>query len=205
MRPSLIIAVACKGKNVRVVIIMSQARFSITATALDQRLPCGRPLQKISEYSSCAPDRRAADDLLHRLTGKLNDFVREKKLKKSESREKILAVIVREARHFTALDLLERLGKSYPDVGKATVYRNLPVFVASRIIKEGPPDVDGHVLYELADGHHHDHIVCLDCRRIFEFHDEAIEKRQELVSDQLGFVPREHRHIIYAKCSYRSR
>jgi Fur family transcriptional regulator, ferric uptake regulator len=196
MRLSLTIGVACKVKSAILLIEMIK---KMTKTITRQAFPCGRPLPRKSESF------QDVSLLLNQLTDKLSTFTTEKNLKKSETREKILTAIVRGPRHFTALDLLERLANRFPEVGKATLYRNLPVLVASGIIKEGPTNSEGQVLYELADDHHHDHIVCLDCSQIFEFHDEAIENRQDMVSDQLGFVPRTHRHVIYASCAFKDK
>lgn len=169
----------------------------IPKRSVETILPCGRPVRKSKETSA---DSKA---LLETVTAKLKNFALEKGLNRSEAREKIVETIVYEARHFTTLDLLERLQKRFPEVGKATVYRNLPVLVESGIIKEGPMDPSGQALYELADEDHHDHIVCLDCRQIIEFHDEVIEKRQESISSSLKFLVKDHRHIIFASCGFK--
>ncbi len=113
----------------------------------------------------------------------------------------MLEVIVRESSHFRAQDLVDRLQKTFPDqVGRATVYRNLPIFVDSGLLQEGPSGPDGEILYELSDEDHHDHVVCTDCGGIFEFHDDAIERKQLQVAKELGFTLRDHRHVVYASC-----
>ncbi len=162
-----------------------------------QVLPCGRPLPKNRNQ----PENTSS--FFDSAKVKLNAFVAEKSLKRSEAREKILKTIIYEARHFRAQDLLDRLKDRYPEVGKATLYRTLPILIESGIIQEGPTDSDGQILYELTDTSHHDHIVCLDCQRIFEFHDKFIEKQQEKVSGALRFTARTHRHVIYASCDYK--
>ncbi len=159
-------------------------------------LPCGRPAPRKNESA------QETTAFLKKAVGQLNHYCQEKKLNRSEAREKILETIIREARHFTALELLARLQKRHPEIGKATMYRNLPVLVQSGILQEGPHDPNGQVLYELSDDHHHDHIVCLDCRRIFEFHDSEIEKRQDQITQGLRFPPHDHRHVIFAACDY---
>lgn len=159
-------------------------------------LPCGRPTPQPEG------DHRDSVVLLSEMTAKLDEYCRQKNLNRTEARSKVLETIVFEARHFTALDLLSRLQRRHPEVGKATLYRNLPILVESQIIEEGPTAHDGQKFYELTGEDHHDHIVCLDCQQIFEFHDELIEKRQDRVSGELGFSPRGHRHVIYAACDY---
>ena len=88
-------------------------------------LPCGRPL----------PQMENSGTLLKNVLARLSDFVSDQELNRSEAREKIIETIVNEARHFRVQDLLERLKKRYPEVGKATLYRNLPVLVESGIKK----------------------------------------------------------------------
>lgn len=161
-----------------------------------KELPCGRPVPVKPKSAA------NTSELLKVMTQRLEDYVASEKLNRSEAREKILATIVSEARHFRAQDLLDRLKQRYPEVGKATVYRNLPVLVSSGVLQEGPMDKDGQAFYELSDDEHHDHIVCMNCHQIFEFHDEAIEKRQETISAKLGFKPRAHKHVVYAECTY---
>lgn len=174
------------------------AKKNRTSSSTSQKpFPCGRPAPVQVNQSI------DADKLWLNAVTQLNAYCAEKKLNRSEAREKILETIIREARHFTALDLLERLQQRYPEIGKATMYRNLPVLVASGILEEGPHDPNGQVLYEIAGSDHHDHIVCLDCRRIFEFHDKTIEKRQDQVTEDLNFRPVKHRHVIFASCQYR--
>lgn len=165
---------------------------------MKKSLPCGRPLPE----NEVGED---ADQLFERLLKQLEGYVDEKGLNRSEARVKILETIVREARHFRAQDLLLRLQKRFPEVGKATLYRNLPILVECGLIQEGPRDPEGQTLYELAEHEHHDHIVCLDCRRIFEFHDEVIEKRQTQVAKDLHFSLKRHGHVIYAECEYLAR
>ena len=46
---------------------------------------------------------------------------------------------------------------------------------------------DGMAVFELNQGTHHDHIVCLDCGRVEEFMDAGIEERQNAVAQRLGF------------------
>ena len=159
-------------------------------------LPCGRPAPQAKE------SHQSTTELLKKSIDQLNAFCTQQKLNRSEAREKILETIIREARHFTALDLLERLQKRFPEIGKATMYRNLPVLVESGVLQEGPHDPNGQILYELSGEDHHDHIVCMDCGRIFEFHDSMIEKRQDHISASLHFTPRDHRHVIFAACDY---
>lgn len=167
-----------------------------SATTAAKTLPCGRPTPAV--HSSTLDDESLFEDLIKQLEA----YVTKKGLNRSEVRAKVLRTIIVEARHFRPQDLLNRIRVRFPEVGRATVYRTLPILVACGILEEGPTDPDGQNLYELKNTQHHDHIVCLDCSRIFEFNDPTIEKRQDVVSKHMGFVPKSHRHVIYAKCKY---
>ena len=59
---------------------------------------------------------------------------------------------------------------------------------------------DGMAVFELNQGTHHDHIVCLDCGRVEEFVDSGIEARQTAVASKLGFTIRDHSLILYGHC-----
>ncbi len=169
-------------------------------TKTDQ-LPCGRPAPAEQEHH----EREHLS--LEEMTRRLEAFVAEKKLNRSEARARILDVIAVQSSHFSAQDLVERIQERFPEVGRSTVYRNLPIFVECGLIQEGPPNAEGMALYELTHSadDHHDHIVCLDCHRIFEFHDDALEKRQDAASAKLDFDPSSHRHVIYGHCGYLKR
>ena len=56
------------------------------------------------------------------------------------------------------------------------------------------------IRYELSSSEHHDHIVCVDCHAIIEFHDESIENRQQELTQELGFTAQDHQHVLYASC-----
>ena len=100
---------------------------------------------------------------------------------------------------------MREVQRAYPGIGAATVYRSIKVLCDAKILRETLVDADGRVVYEVFDEDHHDHIVCLDCGAIFEFHDSLIESRQERVAGELAFAPVRHRHVIYARCEYKKK
>lgn len=166
------------------------------------KLACGRPLAPLKE--SRTEKKQSATVYLNSCLEKLNHHLQEKNLKHSEVRDQILKVIVEEARHFTAVELLPKLQENYPGFGKATLYRNLPVLVEAGVLQEGPPDKDGNPQFELTNSTHHDHLVCEDCGEIFEFHDEVIETQQARLAKKMSFEVSKHQHVIYVKCAFRS-
>lgn len=102
-------------------------------------------------------------------------------------------------RHMSAEDVYKHLLGSGDDVGLATVYRVLTQFEQAGLLVrhyfEG-----GKSVFELNQGRHHDHIVCLQCGHVEEFYDEAIEARQEKVAAEHGFAVHNHSLHIYADC-----
>lgn len=102
--------------------------------------------------------------------------------------------------HFTAEDLLERCRRADPRVSRATVYRTLQVLADAGFV-EGLDTGDGGRQYEHVIGHgHHDHMLCTSCRRIFEFHDEELERRQEAAARRIGFRIERHSLRIHGTC-----
>jgi Fur family ferric uptake transcriptional regulator len=102
-------------------------------------------------------------------------------------------------RHITAEDVYRLLLTDGMDVGLATVYRVLTQFEQAGLLQRHHFE-SGKATFELNEGHHHDHLVCLQCGRVEEFFDPEIEKRQHDIVKQLGFELREHALYLYAEC-----
>ncbi len=180
----------------------SMAKLKNDSKRSNDHAPCGRPRGPIQGHEKSVKESKA---LLSQLQELLDVYVEANELKNSSTRGKILETIVSCGKHFTSLELLRKLSDLFPEIGKATLYRSLPVFVASGILQEGPTDENGLVLYELFETDHHDHIVCLDCKQVFEFHDDSIEAQQARVVTQMKFKVAAHRHVVYAHCQYRKK
>jgi len=122
-------------------------------------------------------------------------------LKATLPRLKILEVFQRSAqRHMTAEDIFRVLLEERSDIGLATVYRVLTQFEQAGLLSRSNFE-SGKAVYELNEGQHHDHLVCLDCGRVEEFYDPEIEKRQQQIAGARGFVLQEHALSLYANCS----
>ena len=122
-------------------------------------------------------------------------------LKATLPRLKILEVFQRGAqRHMTAEDVFRVLLEERSDIGLATVYRVLTQFEQAGILSRSHFE-SGKAVYELNEGTHHDHLVCLDCGRVEEFYDPEIEKRQHVVAQAKGFEIADHALSLYAHCT----
>lgn len=121
-------------------------------------------------------------------------------LKATVPRLKILEVFQRgKQRHMTAEDVYRLLLGDHSDVGLATVYRVLTQFEQAGILLRSHFE-GGKAVYELDEGQHHDHLVCLDCGWVEEFFDAEIEKRQHAVAKAKGFAIADHALSLYAHC-----
>jgi Fur family transcriptional regulator, ferric uptake regulator len=121
-------------------------------------------------------------------------------LKATGPRLKILQVFQNTSqRHMTAEDVYRALLQDHSDIGLATVYRVLMQFEQAGILSRSHFESDKAV-YELSDGSHHDHLVCLDCGRVEEFYDPEIEKRQAAIAKSKGFEIADHALSLYASC-----
>jgi Fur family ferric uptake transcriptional regulator len=122
-------------------------------------------------------------------------------LKATLPRLKILDVFHKgEQRHMTAEDVFRVLLEERTDIGLATVYRVLTQFEQAGILTRSHFE-SGKAVYELNEGTHHDHLVCLDCGRVEEFYDAEIEKRQNAVAKAKGFAIADHALSLYAHCT----
>ena len=103
-------------------------------------------------------------------------------------------------RHMTAEDVFRVLLNERSDIGLATVYRVLTQFEQAGLLHRNHFET-GKAIFELNAGSHHDHLVCLDCGRVEEFYDEAIESRQHAIAEERGFHIADHALAIYGNCT----
>lgn len=128
------------------------------------------------------------------------DEIKSTGLKATLPRMKILELFQKGTqRHMTAEDVSRALLEHRSDVGLATVYRVLAQFEQADILIRSHFE-SGKAVYELNEGQHHDHLVCLDCGKVEEFYDAEIEKRQNAVAKSKGFAITDHALSLYAHC-----
>ena len=113
-------------------------------------------------------------------------------LKATVPRLKIIGIFESsKVRHLTAEDVYRKLLAEGPDIGLATVYRVLTQFEQAGLLVRHHFD-SGKAVFELNEGHHHDHLVCLKCGRV--------EERQNAVAKDRGFEISGHALYLYAEC-----
>lgn len=121
-------------------------------------------------------------------------------LKVTLPRMKILEILEKSAqRHMSAEDMYKALLDSGEEIGLATVYRVLTQFEDAGLVTRHHFE-GGHSMFELNEGDHHDHILCVKCGRVDEFVDETIEKRQEQIAKETGYEMTDHSLYIYGIC-----
>ena len=129
------------------------------------------------------------------------DELKSSGLKATLPRIKILEIFQHAARrHMTAEDVYKALLLEGADIGLATVYRVLMQFEQAGLLSRSNFE-SGKAVFELNEGQHHDHLVCLDCGRVEEFFDAQIEQRQREVTESRGFKLQEHSLALYARCT----
>src|SRR5690348_629159 len=122
-------------------------------------------------------------------------------LKATLPRLKVLSLFENsKERHLSAEDVYKILLNTGEDVGLATVYRVLTQFEQAGLLVRHHFE-SGKAVFELNQGGHHDHLVCLQCGRVEEFFDAEIEKRQTRIARERGFEISEHALYLYAECT----
>jgi Fur family ferric uptake transcriptional regulator len=126
-------------------------------------------------------------------------YLSEHRLKRSGQREVIVDTFLRSDRHLSVDDLLRMAQKRRPDVGRTTVYRTLKLLQAAGLAQE--LELHGETRFEREyKRKHHDHFICNSCHAIFEFSSPDIERIQDEIAAELGFVIEGHRHHIVGLC-----
>ncbi len=121
-------------------------------------------------------------------------------LKVTVPRIKILEILQNaERRHLSAEDVYKKLLDMGEDVGLATVYRVLTQFETAGLVQRHNFEGD-RAVFEMDQGGHHDHLVCVKCNCVVEFVDEGIEKKQADIAEKSGFLMTDHELVIYGVC-----
>jgi len=122
-------------------------------------------------------------------------------LKATLPRIKILEVFqLSPQRHLTAEDIFKVLLSDGSDIGLATVYRVLMQFEQAGILSRNHFEA-GKAVFELNEGKHHDHLVCVVCGRVEEFYDAEIERRQQDIAKSRGYMLQDHALSLYVVCN----
>ncbi|RMG54076.1 MAG: ferric iron uptake transcriptional regulator [Gammaproteobacteria bacterium] len=121
-------------------------------------------------------------------------------LKVTLPRMKILEILQNsEKKHLSAEDIYKLLLEAGEEIGLATVYRVLTQFEAANLVTRHHFE-GGQAVFELEQGEHHDHLVCIKCGKVEEFLNETIESCQQKIADNAGYRITDHALIIYGVC-----
>ncbi|TCW33972.1 Fur family ferric uptake transcriptional regulator [Gulbenkiania mobilis] len=122
-------------------------------------------------------------------------------LKATGPRLKILDLFEQsDDRHMSAEDVYRKLMTEHTDIGLATIYRVLTQFEQAGILVRHHFE-SGKAVYELNQGGHHDHMVCVKCGNVTEFFDPEIERLQDRIAGEHGFRIMDHSLYLYGECA----
>ena len=126
-----------------------------------------------------------------------SDDLKDAGLKATQPRIKILSILEQNRdRHMSAEDVYRALMAAGDDLGLATIYRVLTQFESAGLVIRHH-FAEGHAVFELDSGEHHDHIVCIDCGKVTEFVDSTIERRQIRIAKEHGFRLADHSLVLH--------
>jgi Fur family ferric uptake transcriptional regulator len=122
-------------------------------------------------------------------------------LKATKQREEILNIFLNSSGHKNIAQIYSQVAKMNPKIGYTTVYRTLKLLTRLGLAVQRK-FADGETRYEpTSEGSHHDHLICLDCGKIIEFEDEALETLQDGIAKRHHFKIFHHRMELYGRCS----
>jgi Fur family ferric uptake transcriptional regulator len=141
-----------------------------------------------------------AEHDVEELRARLNDYMAKHGLRSTEQRRVVTELFFASSGHLSIEELLDRVRVEEPRIGYATVYRTLKLLKECGLAFERHFG-DGVSRYEVAwEDEHHDHLICVECEKIIEFEDDAIEQLQHAVADARGFLLVRHKLELYGIC-----
>ena len=129
------------------------------------------------------------------------EHIQKSGLRRTGQRDLIMEIFLRTEEHLTSEDLYWLVQKDDSTVGHTTVYRTLKLLTEAGLAREVRFG-DNKTYYEHHYNHdHHDHMICTECGKVFEFFSQAIESMQDEMADKLGFRPTHHSLRMWGVCS----
>ena len=120
-------------------------------------------------------------------------------LKVTLPRLKILEILESsDPRHLSAEDIYKELLETGEDIGLATVYRVLTQFESAHLVTRHNFE-GGHSVFEMDEGKHHDHMVCVETGKVTEFVNEDIERLQREIAAKYDYELIDHNLVLYVK------
>ena len=157
-------------------------------------LPCGR---HTNGELTCGDKN---DHVLAKNRERLERYSAENKLNISETRDLILELVFKQKKHFSIQDMVGVVRDEHPEIGFATIYRNVALFFEAEILTEAFTNSKGITFYELNREVEHDHVQCLDCNKIFEFRLPKMDLQVRRTVANLAFRSPVTRNVVYAYC-----
>lgn len=137
---------------------------------------------------------------------RFKEILKQKGLKVTNQRVRVLEVLSNSPdKHLTAEEIYELIKVDYPEIGLATVYRTIQLLLELNLIDHINLD-DGFVRYEIGNmdenptKHHHHHLICLTCGKVFSFEDDLLDELEKRIMDNVSFKVLDHEVKLYGKC-----
>jgi Fur family ferric uptake transcriptional regulator len=140
------------------------------------------------------------DQDIEGLQDQLSAYMERKGLRSTAQRRLVSEVFFRTGGHLSIDDMLALVRKQDPKVGYATVYRTMKLLVECGLANERQFDATVTRFEVAHHDSHHDHLICLECKKIVEFEDDDIEGLQDALARRYGFKLVSHKHELYGLC-----
>ena len=128
-------------------------------------------------------------------------FLKSRGLKVTRQREAVVNEIFSDSGHFEAEELVHRLRGNRTRVSRATIYRTLELLRECQLVEKLDLGQSGSFYEYVNPGEHHDHLICLQCDSVIEFHNEKLERTQAEICRNFGFQETHHSLRIFGLCS----
>ncbi|WCL54247.1 Fur family transcriptional regulator [Gimibacter soli] len=120
----------------------------------------------------------------------------EKGMRMTDQRRVIARILSSATDHPDVEEVYRRATEVDSGISIATVYRTVRLFEEAGIL-ERHDFRDGRSRYEPATDEHHDHLINLETGEVIEFHNDEIERLQQLIAEKHGFRLVDHRMELY--------
>lgn len=113
------------------------------------------------------------------------------------------AMLEHQEEHLSVEEIYQFVKDEHPEIGLATVYRNIQLLSDMKIVEKLNLD-DGFIRYELVkdnEVHRHHHLICEVCGKVIEVKEDLMGAIEQSFMESYGFIVHDHQAKFFGTCS----